>query len=131
MKFIPEQLYDQLELREAFRRTLEAGKRIVILFTKDEDKVEFIHTIAKITASRGRLVGGAVGAAVAGAVGGAAAVPLGIAIGAIIGNIVGYALGVWLAHFIYRISQGRRIKTKELFSWFGLRKNRVQLALEA
>jgi len=131
MKFIAEQLYNKPELRKAFRRTLEAGKRIVILFTKDQDKVEFIHTIATMTAKLGGFVGGALfwGGAAAGA---AVGLPgPGAVVGAIIGTIVGYALGAWLAHFIYGISHGRTIKTKELFSWFGLRKNRVQLALKA
>jgi membrane protein DedA with SNARE-associated domain len=120
----------------------EQGRKVVFKFASSEEKAEFMHECGEIGGSilgvAGSLFGGAAGGAAAGALIGSSAGPVGTAIGAAIGTIVGalvgYTLGAWVAHFIFEIAKrlgASAINQRELWSWFGLRPNRVAVSIAA
>lgn len=114
------------------------GRKVVFKFASSEEKAEFMDECGRIGGSFLGVAGGAAGGAAAGALFGSAFGPVGTTIGTIIGTIVGalvgYTLGAWLAHFIYEIAKSlgaEALLTRELWSWFGSRPNRVAVGFAA
>ena len=136
-----EELRSQKEILKLATEALYCEKKIVVRLMSDKIEAEFMDELGKIAASTGSIIGVASGAygglitieeivgfAVAGTTGIGVAIAIGALVGYALGALIGYSLGAWLAHFLYKIAGNNgRIEVKKLWTWFGLRKNRVRL----
>ncbi len=137
------ELRSQKEILNLTTESLYCGRKVVFRLINDEIEAEFMDELAKIAATTGMAVGIASGAisaliildeivgfVVAGPAGVAAVMAIGSIVGSVFGTMLGYTLGAWFAHYLYRIA-GRdgKVEVKKLCSFFGLRKNRVQIKI--
>ena len=104
---------------------IDNGKKVVFKFASTEDKIYFLEQCCKLATEIGFAVGSTIGAMV-GSIGVPVCTVIGGAIGGAIGAFIGQRIGVWLANFLWKnVINKNVLYFKEVFSWFGLRPNRV------
>ena len=108
---------------------INKGKKVTFKFDLEEDKIAFLEQSCKLATEAGFAVGCNIGSAVVsyfcGSIGGSIGWAIGENIGGAIGAFIG-RIGAWLANFLWKnVINKNVLYFKEVFSWFGLRPNRV------
>ena len=131
MAFNASELRDNRLLQAAVDGLLAKGKEVVLKFASSEEEADFIHRWGVLTGQVGAAVGGTAGMSMGFSVGGPIGAVVGGIVGLVAGAVVGYALGAWVANFLYEIATRlglQDLKVEKLWSWFGLRPNRLSIS---